>query len=181
MSDHDHSGNDVPAHEVGSLDKVREILFGARSREQEQRVESLGSELAGAVQRLRTDMDARFDASERKLKGEVERIDGQVRDEIAARRVGEAEQRSLLEEMRQALDERIAQVDEHAKKSLASLDARLLAVTSEMRDEYETRIEALSARVDDTTADLESDKVSRVQLASFFAELSRRLGEPTEG
>ena len=169
------------APDAESLEKVRDILFGAQVKKSDAHLRALERRLADEAARLRRDMEERFAVLERAMKVEGERVDAQIRDEVAARRVSEAELRSVLEETRKSLDERVEAVDRRAQDSTQALDARLLAITSEMRDEYESRLEALGAKLEDATADLAEDKVSRSELASFFADLSRRLaGEAAE-
>src|SRR5512143_3235501 len=64
---------------AGSLDKVREILFGSQAREYDKRLAGLELRIAKEAADLRADLKRRFDSLETYIKGEIESLTGRMK------------------------------------------------------------------------------------------------------
>ncbi|MEP7304071.1 MAG: hypothetical protein ABJA98_01005 [Acidobacteriota bacterium] len=79
-----HAGaQDLP--EGGNIDKIRDILFGAQSREFEKRMARLDERMNKETAGLKEDLRTRFESLEIYVKGEVDALSERLRSEQADR------------------------------------------------------------------------------------------------
>lgn len=160
---------------LGSLDQVRDILFGSHMREINERFQQLEERLEREV----ADLNAR-------LQGQFETLEGIIQDGWArtdARLQEEAEQRDALEEDLHNKHEDIRQMMDRAR---AELEAQI-AVTDEMfrellseqsqalMDKLRVQEQALQANLQHIDERLDEKKVDRVSLAGLFHQVAAQL------
>lgn len=132
---------------LGSVDQIRDIIFGAQMRDYEERFSALESRLIDEARALREDVQNRFEALEQNLqaeRGERGAATDKVIEELrsTARSIGERsdkdreELQSQIAETRDAIMARLDELQD-AKTDRAALSELL----REMADELEEGVE----------------------------------------
>lgn len=171
---------DDAAAAEGSLDKVRDIIFGGQMRDYDRRFERLESEF----QRRLTFLDDEFDKKLKHL------------DEFIKREFEKAQKKSVQEKKDRTdaltdLGNTVIALGSRLELRLSELDESMSAESSEIRNDIERhRIEIL----DDTkellgtltdvvrqeTSELQNAKTDRLELANLFSEVAMRLNREFE-
>lgn len=127
----------MQSDERGNLERVREILFGARSRDVDQRVARLESRLASEMSLVREELRRRFAELETHVRGEIEALAGRL-DEEATARVDAAT----------TLEQRVNRVDESSARGQRDLRRQILDMTRELGSQINRAREELFAALD---------------------------------
>jgi hypothetical protein len=160
---------------AASLDKVRDILFGAQSREYERRLIRLEERLAKETADLRDDMRQRLEVLEAFVRRESE--------SLADRLTRERDERTSVA---RDLAGEIKDVARTHEQTAAAFDERMAREQRELRqqmlDQYNRLSETLREKTDDLVAtiareahELRNEKASRAVLASLLTEMAMRL------
>jgi DNA repair exonuclease SbcCD ATPase subunit len=160
---------------AGSLDKVRDILFGAQSREYEKRIGRLEERIIKEASDLRNELRTRFDALESYIKGEIESLTHAQKTEQDARTDSVAGLSRELKDLNGALDRKSSQLDERVTKTQRELREQILDQSKNLNNEVRQKYEELSAALEREARELRSDKTDRSALADMFTELALRL------
>ncbi len=179
MAEEKKSRNDVGAGAdlagAGSLDKVRDILFGAQSREYEKRIIRLEERIARESSDLKGEIKMRFDSLEAYIKGEIESLTDRWKTEQGERAESVKELSRELKDLTKTVEKKTVQLDEKVTKTQRELRDQILeqskSLTSDMRQKYDE----LSAALDREANELRNDKTDRSALADMFTELAMRL------
>jgi DNA anti-recombination protein RmuC len=190
----------------GNLDKVRNILFGAQSRDFERRFGRLEEALAKETSEIRAEMRGRFDALEGHVKRELEsladrlkaeeaernvamrEVTGQVRDTAKAfnekLKAEQSERSDALNELSSELrttangiDRRVAQLDEQMSRANRELRDQLQEQGRRHSDELRGKSEELWAALAKAIQELRRDKTDRAALAALLTEVAMRLND----
>jgi len=160
---------------AGSLDKVRDILFGAQSREYERRIMRLEERIIRESSDLRGEIKMRFDSLEAYIKGEIESLTDRWKTEQGERTDSVKDLSRGLSDLTATVEKKTSQLDEKVTKTQRELRDQILdqskSLTSDMRQKYEE----LSAALDREARELRNDKTDRSALADMFSELALRL------
>ncbi len=159
----------------GDLDQVRQILFGAESRELHDRLIELEKHFEDKIAALTDAVERHFNAMESSLSEASDTLDRRLDDEQAQRADAEAGLGKDIEAVAQALQDNRAQLDENLAETERALRASLSEEAGKASKDRTTRFDKLSARLEQATADLGDAKTDRRGLADLFDELSARL------
>ena len=160
---------------AGSLDKVRDILFGAQSREYEKRIARLEERIIKESSDLRSEIKMRFDALETYIKGEIETLTHAQKTEQGERAEAVKELSRELKDLNGALDRKATQLDERVTKTQRDLREQVLDQSKNLSNEIRQKYEELSAALEREARELRNDKTDRSSLAEMFTELALRL------
>jgi len=160
---------------AGSLDKVRDILFGAQSREYEKRICRLEERIIKESSDLRGEIKIRFDALETYIKGEIETLTHAQKTEQGERTEAVKELSRELKDLTGTLDKKAAQLDERVTKTQRDLREQVLDQSKSLSSEIRQKYEELSAALEREARELRNDKTDRSALADMFNELALRL------
>lgn len=160
---------------AGNVDRIREILFGGRMREYEQRFSDVEERLRLESHRLRDDVEKRLVNLEGFVHKELEQLTEKHRHE----------KKHMAEEMKN-IENSIIQLDKDLAMRISDLDDRFSKANMEIRDHLheqgkelmETlrrRYDELATSSDRATRRLHDDKASREELSDLFTELALRL------
>lgn len=195
LSSPDHQNENAPqslglmggADGLGSLEKIRDILFGSYIREFDVRFQKLENRLIEEVERLRADLHAKIGS----LEGVINEKEARTLEKF--NHVGV--QFDQTEEQRHALQTEMHVAYEKQQEVLDTVRAELeaqIAVTDEMfRELLQEQSEALFQRLavqqraledtwDETRSQLENKKADRVGLARLFNHIAAHLIDPFE-
>lgn len=160
---------------AGSLDKVREILFGSQAREYDKRLAGLELRIAKEAADLRADLKRRFDSLETYIKGEIESLTGRLKSEQNERQQTIAGLSNELKELLRNADRRTSELDESVSKSNREFRQQLLDQSKALGDEIRQKHDELQAALEREAGTLRDDKTDRAALAAMFTELALRL------
>jgi hypothetical protein len=190
----------------GNLDKIRNILFGAQSREMERRFARIEESLARETSDIRDEMRARFDKLEAHIRNEMERLGDRLKAEenersVAVRDLGnqlkdaskaqaeklKAEHGERVEalgeltgELRNtanAIDRRIAALDDQASKADRELRDHMGDASRRLSEDLRNKSEELWAALAKNVQELRNDKTDRGALAALLTEVAMRLND----
>ncbi len=165
----------LDAAEGGNLDKIRDILFGAQSRDLEKRLTRLEERLAKDTADLRDDIKRRFDTLELYTRSEFEAIAGRLKAEQGERvSTVEGVNRALGDTAR-SLERQIAQLDEQSVKGQRDLREQILEQSKTLAEDIRRTSESLSAALERSVDTLGHDKADRTAVASLLSEMALRL------
>jgi hypothetical protein len=188
----------------GNLEKIRNILFGAQSREYDRRFARVEERLAKEASDIRDDLRRAFEALDAKLQRALETVDDRFRAEETERSAATRElaanlkdtNRSLQErikneqsdrvdavkeltgELRDAansIDRRLNQLNEQTQKANRELRDALGDQARAQSDDLRHKTEELWAALSRSVEDLRSEKTDRASLAAMLNELAMRL------
>ncbi|MGA9773736.1 MAG: hypothetical protein WBV94_32195 [Blastocatellia bacterium] len=160
---------------AGSLDKVRDILFGAQSREYEKRIIRLEERIARESSDLRGEIKMRFDSLESYIKGEIESLTDRWKTEQGERSESVKELSRELKDLTRTVEKKTVQLDEKVTKTQRELRDQILDQSKNLSSDIRQKYEELSAALDREAGELRNDKTDRSALADMFTELALRL------
>lgn len=161
--------------ESGSLEKIRDILFGNQIREYEKRFSHLEERLVKEQGNLREEIRKRLDTLENYIKSEVESLTERVNNEPNAREEAVKELNQELKNLINSLDKKITQLDQQTNQAHRELRQQILEQSKNLDDEIRQKNEEVLTTLEREALKLRSDKTDRSVLAGLFAELAVRL------
>lgn len=174
----------APADEpgAGSLDKVRDILFGAQARDADRRFARLEERIAKETADLKDDVRKRLGALEQFVKGEFESLAERFKAEHDARSDADKELSRDLRESSKVYDKKFSQLDDHIARVQRELRQQLLETHQKVSDEIRQQSQDLLARLARESSELRDAKLDRAAAVATLTEIAMRLsGEPTPG
>ncbi len=163
------------AETSASLDKVRDILFGAQVRESERRQQRLEDRLFKELADMREEFRKRQDSLDSFVRQELEILSDRIGTERGQRLEAlDAMNRESKEES-MAVSKRLVAFDEQMNKVQRELRQQMLEQSSRMSDDLRARSEDLMQLLSRAVEELRIEKASRSSLASLFGELAMRL------
>ena len=158
-----------------SLDRVRDILFGAQIREQDHRRQEFEEELAKQLSVFGDESRKRLDS----LEGFVKRQIASVLDILKTESQQRAEAlQGLAQQLKQTaagIDKRIAAVDEQHSGAERALRTEILDQSNSLREDLTGMGQSLTALLEKTRSDLQHAKADRAALAGLYTEMAQRL------
>ncbi len=172
-----HQMSGIEAVETGSLDKIRDILFGNQMRENERRFARLEERLVKEQSDLREDIKKRLDNLENYVRSEIDSLSSRVDREATARDKAVKDLTGEIKNLIEALDNKITQLEQQANQSQRELRQQILEQYKNIDDGIKQKNEEILAVLEQETERLRSDKTDRSYLAALFAELAVRLNK----
>ena len=166
---------------AGSLDKVRDILFGAQVRDADRRFAKLEERIAKESAELKEDVRKRLGVLEQFVKHEVESLADRLKDEHEARTDAEKELARELRDASKAAEKKFGQVDDHVAKVQRELRQQLLEAQQKIGDEIQRQAQEGATMLARESGELRQDKVDRTALAAMLNELAVRLTNESTG
>jgi DNA repair exonuclease SbcCD ATPase subunit len=172
-----HQMSGIEAVETGSLDKIRDILFGNQMRENEKRFARLEEGLVKEQSDLREDIKKRLDNLENYIRREIDSLTDRVDREPTARDKAVKDLEREIKNLIDALDNKITQLQQQANQSQRELRQQILDQSKNIEDGIKQKNEEILAVLEQETERLRRDKTERSYLAALFAELAVRLNK----
>ncbi|GJL50759.1 hypothetical protein [Candidatus Nitrospira salsa] len=168
MLDDEHAG-------TASLDKVRDILFGAQSREYEKRFTRLEERLLKEAAELRNDLKSRFDSLEQYVRNEVESLTSRMKNEQKEKTESLSELSRELGHLGKLLQERVTKLDDQTIQGQRELRQQALEQHKNLSQEIQQKSTDLSVMFENAIEELRGEKLDRASLAEMFMESALRL------
>ena len=164
----------------GSVDKIRDILFGAQMREYDRRFTRLEERLLKEASDLREETRQHFDTLESFIKSEFAALSDRLKTENRQRDEMGAEMNTRLQESAKALERKLMQLDELTAQNQRALRQQMLEQAKTMNDELRRKYEELGSVIAREADSLRHDKTDRAALADLFTEVAMRLNHDFE-
>jgi DNA repair exonuclease SbcCD ATPase subunit len=169
-----------PASELmegGSIDKIRDILFGAQSRDFDKRMARLEERIAKETAELRDEMKKRLDSIQAYAQKEIEDLGDRIKAEQAERTEALREIARELKETASSLEKKLGQLDDQSMKGQRELRQQILDQSKSLSEEIRQRHEALAAAMEREIEELREQKTDRSALAALFTEMALRVSD----
>jgi len=158
-----------------SIEKVRDILFGAQVRDFEKRFSNLETHLRKEVGALSSEMSKRFDSLEKYVKKELASLGEQFRAEQNLRAKSVKELSRRLDNT----DKDLADLEDKSTTAQRDLRQQILEQSKTLRSESRKQHKELSTALDKATEQLRVDKTNRSDLASLLVDMAMSLNQGT--
>ena len=158
-----------------SLDRVRDILFGAQIREQDHRRKEFEDELEKQLSAFGEESRKRLDALEGSVKRQISSVLEILKTESQQRTEALQALAHQFKQTAAGIDKRIATVDEQHSNAERALRTELVDQSNSLRDELSNQGQSLTNLLEKTRADLQHTKADRAALASIYSEMAQRL------
>jgi len=167
----------APAEELtaGSLDKVRDILFGAQVRDADRRFARLEERIAKETAELKEDVRKRLSVLEQFVKHEVESLADRLKTEHEARTDADKDLSRELRDASKASEKKFGQTDDQVARVQRELRQQLLDTHQKVTDEIQRQAQDSAARLASESSELRNDKLDRTALAAMLNEMAMRL------
>lgn len=159
----------------GSLDKVRDILFGANMRDYEKRFVQMEEKFAADTAEMRAEVRKRCDALETYVKREIDALNERLKTERNERIAAEKESTQETRDFMKNSEKKLGQLDESLVKTQRDLHEQMLSQSKELSEEIRQRAEGLAAAMERAVKELRNEKTDRQALAALFTEVAMRL------
>ncbi len=165
------------AGEEESIDRVRDILFGAQMRQNEQKFIHLAELLQKEIASLREETRKHLDSLENYAKKGLESLANQLKTEQIERTESVEELSQKINDKNKHLEKKIGQMEEKATKGHRDLHEQILQQSKDLRNEIREKHEEISVILDKSVRELRDEKTDRIGLANLFTEVAMRLKE----
>jgi phosphoenolpyruvate-protein kinase (PTS system EI component) len=169
--------SNAAASEAGSVDKIREILFGGHMRDYDRRFARLEERLIRESTELREENRKAVEALETFVKKEIEALIGRLQNEQQSREGSVQNVTRELHETSKTLESRLAQFDNQTTAAHRDLREQILDQSKTLNEEMRRRYEDISTLLQREVSDLTNQKTDRAALSSLFTELAMRLNQ----
>jgi len=163
----------------GSLDKIRDILFGTQVREYDKRFSRLEERLLRECTELREDTRKRMDGLEVYIRQEVESLTEIVKKQQVNRDEVLKELTQEHKHQVEILEKKLLDLEEQANKVAKDLRQQILDQSKNVNDDIGKKYAEILATVERETQEIRNDKANRITLSALFAELAMRLRSET--
>jgi hypothetical protein len=165
----------VEGEDAQSMEKVRNILFGAQTRQFEQKFVRLEALFQKEINNLRGETKITLNSLENYIKKELATLTDQIKTERDERTESAEELSGLIKDSNKSIENKIAKLDEKNVKSQRDLQEQILQQSKELMTEIRAKHEEVSASLEQSVNRLVEDKTDRLALANLFIEMSLRL------
>lgn len=166
---------------AGSLEKVRDILFGSQMRDLDRRFTKVEERLSSETADLKEDLRRRLDALDQFVRTEIDTLVQRIHAEHDHRTESVAGVSRDLQAASSTFDRKVAAVDDQLARAQRELRQQILDVHQRLADDVRDKMEAVLARLHGTAEDLRADKADRTTLAALFTEMALRLSDAPSG
>jgi hypothetical protein len=166
------AGGDASA---GSIDKVRDILFGGQVREFDRRFSRLEERLLKETNDLKDHLKARLDALEKFAKKETDSLADKIKSEHDDRVEAHGTLARELKDTAKTLEKRTAALDDQHAKGQRELRQQILEQGQKSSEDLRKRIDDVLGRLASEAQQLRTDKADRATVAALLTEMALRL------
>ena len=163
--------------DIGSVEKIRDIIFGNQMRDYDTRFSRLEERLIGEVKDLREETGKRLDSIEQFIKKEIESLSERLDAEQKQRaEKDEALSKDLKENLR-SISKTIERLDEKQIKDTRDLRQQLLDQSKNLSNQILDKHKESSIALDQNVQELRADKVNRSALSELLMEMAVRVSD----
>ena len=161
--------------DIGNIDKIREIIFGANMRDYEKRFMRVEERLTKESVDLREDTRKRFDALEAFIKAELAALAERLQAEQRTRDEAVLGLSRGVHETGQAFTAKLAELSEQSARAQSDLRQQILAQSKQLTDDIRQKQDETTALLQREVTGLNHLKTDRSSLATLLTEMALRL------
>ncbi|MBT8363523.1 MAG: hypothetical protein KJP23_02380 [Deltaproteobacteria bacterium] len=165
------------ASEAGSVDKIRDIIFGNQMRDYETRFARLEQRLLKEISDLRDETGKRFDSFELYVNKELESLGERLKAEQDLRAELDKKLSGEIKDASRSLSKNIDRLAEVQSNDSRELRQQLLELNKNISAEIRKKGEESFQALDQTAEELRADKVDRSSLAEILMEIAVRMSD----
>jgi len=175
-------GNDSAIEQTaGSVDKIRDILFGAQIKSYEARFARLEESVARDLSEMKDAASRRSESLETFVKKEIEALASRLKAEREERTDQLREIGGDLKTSGEALSKRILDLDNKTAEAQSGLRQDLMNESNKLQDDIRQKSDSLTALLERRTTELREVKLDRTAFAALLNELALQISqEPAE-
>ena len=161
--------------EDGSLEKVRDILFGAQSREFDQRVHALENRLLQESTNLREELTRSLEALKAHFTEEVSQLKNHIKEEERGRTTSLADVGQVVQTLGANLEGQLSQLRQQGAQQSDLLEQQIIQQKSDLTKNHLQHMANLQQQFQDGLELLKAEKTDRAALAEMLMDLALRL------
>lgn len=162
---------------TGSIDQIRDIIFGSQMREYERRFQHLEERTRQRIEELHAEVGNRLGTIEAFARREIDAQDERLKSEQSARSDA---LRALSNEIGDALRALSRSIEAQAEKQaleVQDLQRQMLDLSNRLSEEIRQKHGEASQRLDQSVLELENAKVARTALSDLLLDMAARLSD----
>ena len=161
--------------EAGSLDKVREILFGAQSREFEKRVALLENRLLQESGELRQELIKSLDDLKAHINQEVEGLVGKLHREEGQRVTTMQEIGQTVKTIESQLSQQISELTQQSSNQFRNMGIEMQRQKEGLIEQHQQALNQMETQLQQAVKELKMGKTDRAALAKMLMDVALRL------
>ena len=165
------------AADSGSMEKIRDILFGNQMRDYERRFARMEEQVAQAMLEIREENQKRLEALEFFFKEELAALKDRIKAESDQRGDGDKKLNEELQKASASISKAITQVEEKLSERATELRQQILQQSKQLSTEIQMKNDQTAQDLKKTAEDLEESKINRSALAEYLVEMAMRLSD----
>ena len=166
--------------DAGSMEKIRDILFGNQVRDFERRFTRMNEEIARAAQNLRDESHKRLDALETFFKEELAALKKRIKTDNDQRIAEEKQRDEDFKNECAALRKSITEAEEKFEQHATDLRQQILEQSKQLTEEIQSKYDQATKDLRETAAGLDETKIDRSFMAQSLIEIAMRLSDHLE-
>lgn len=161
--------------EAGSLDKVRDILFGAQSREFEKRVALLENRLLQESGELRQELIKSLDDLKAHINQEVEGLVGKLHREEGQRVTTMQEIGQTVKTIESQLSQQISELTQQSSNQFRNMGLEMQRQKEGLIEQHQQALNQMETQLQQAVKELKMGKTDRAALAEMLMDVALRL------
>ncbi len=165
------------AADTGSVDKIRDIIFGNQMRDYESRFQRVEQRILKEISDLQDEMGKRFDSLEQYVNKEMESMDARLKSEQDSRAESDKNLAGEIKEASQSITKSIDRLEQVQIKDSRELRQQLLELNKTLSAEIREKDKKASLALDQAADELRANKVDRSSFAEVLLEIAVRMSD----
>jgi DNA anti-recombination protein RmuC len=165
------------AGERDSVDRIRDILFGAQVRQYDQRFHGVEEMIKNEVAKLREETRKSNETLEQYAKKGLESLIAQLKAEQKERSDSSNDLAKKLDNLNKTLDKKTSRLEETTNAGRLDLQEQILQQSKNLMQEIQQLHAELTAALKKAVQELRKEKADRLALGNLFNEIGLRLKE----
>ncbi len=166
-------------HTAGSVDKIRDILFGTQIKSYEARFARLEESVARELAEMKDAASRRFESLESFIKKETDALGSRLKAEREERTGQLRDIARDLKTSSDALSKKILDLDNKTAEEQSGLRQDLMKESRQLLDSIQQKSDSLTALVERRTTDLREAKLDRASFAAMLNDLAVQVSQET--
>ncbi len=168
---------EYPQSETGSVDKIRDLIFGNQMKDYDKRFARLEEGLQRQLKEMGDATNNRLDSIEAFIKKEIEALSDRLKTEQSMRVDATKELPKEIKDSTRLISKNIEQLEEKQSKDSRELRQQLLDMSKNLSSEIAKKQNEASKALDRAVKALDEDKVARSTLSELLMELAVRTSD----
>ena len=163
------------ASETGSVDKIRDILFGNQMRDYNKRFALLEERILQEIKDLRDETKNRLDTMESYIQKEIDSLSNRLNTEQKLRAESLEKITNEFKVESKAMSDNIERLEDQQSQDSRDLRQQLLEQSKNFSNEISKKHEESSVALDRSVQQLRADKVDRSTFSELLMEMAVRM------